>query len=85
MVANAMEGDPALRNIPANIFAVDPVPGPSNFQLEKVALDKNVKEIVSFFRLGRTRQRLFVCYSQDQFRYSGHYFSNGRPSRHFGR
>lgn len=60
MLANAMAGDPALRHIPVNIFAVDPVPGPLNFQLEKVALGKNVKEYVGFFARDE-RSKGFSC------------------------
>jgi hypothetical protein len=60
MLANAMAGDPALRNIPVNIFAVDPVPGTGNFQLEKVSLGKNVKEYVGFFARDE-RSKGFAC------------------------
>lgn len=60
MLANAMAGDPALRHIPVNIFAVDPVPGPLNFQLEKIHLGKNVKEYVGFYARDE-RSKGFAC------------------------
>lgn len=60
MLANAMAGDPALRHIPVNIFAIDPVPGISNFQLEKVHLGKNVKEYVAFYARDE-RSKGFSC------------------------
>lgn len=49
MLANAMLNDPALKHIPVNIFAVDPVPGPLNFQPERVQLGANVREYVGFY------------------------------------
>ena len=42
MLAHALEKHPYLRNIPVNIFAIDPVPGPDNFHLEQVSLPSNV-------------------------------------------
>lgn len=49
MMANQMFKDDELKNIPVNIFAIDPVPGPKNFQAERVTLGSNVKEYVGFF------------------------------------
>lgn len=49
MLANAMLKDTALKNIPVNIFAIDPVPGIGNFQDDKVKLGANVKEYVGFY------------------------------------
>lgn len=60
MLANAMYGDPALRHIPVNIFAVDPVPGPLNFQPEKVTLGKNVRHYVGFYARDE-RSKGFSC------------------------
>ncbi|MBB5673330.1 hypothetical protein ABQ039_013950 [Xanthomonas sp. WHRI 6108] len=44
MMANAMYADPQLRHICVNIFAIDPVPGPLNFQLNRTTLNTNVLE-----------------------------------------
>lgn len=60
MLANAMAWDPALRHIPVNIFAVDPVPGPLNYQPEKVELGQNVKEYVGFYARDE-RSKGFAC------------------------
>ncbi|CRY53877.1 Uncharacterised protein [Yersinia intermedia] len=60
MLANAMLGDPTLKTIPVNIFAVDPVPGPMNFQREKVTLGHNVKEYVAFYARDE-RSKGFSC------------------------
>lgn len=49
MLANAMLNDSALKNVPVNIFAVDPVPGLLNFQDSRVRLGSNVKEYVAFY------------------------------------
>lgn len=49
MMANIMLNDGILKDIPINIFAVDPVPGVSNFQPNRVTLGANVKEYVGFF------------------------------------
>lgn len=49
MLANAMLNDSALKHIPVNIFAVDPVPGLLNFQGNRVTLGSNVKEYVAFY------------------------------------
>jgi hypothetical protein len=43
MLAHALAKHPFLRNIPVNIFAFDPVPGPGNFKLEQVSLPSNVR------------------------------------------
>jgi hypothetical protein len=42
MLAHALAKHPFLKNIPVNIFAFDPVPGPGNFKLEQVSLPSNV-------------------------------------------
>lgn len=42
MMANAMLNDPELKNIPVNIFAIDPVTGPGNLQKVRTELGKNV-------------------------------------------
>ncbi|MEZ2862062.1 hypothetical protein [Proteus terrae] len=60
MLANAMLADSELKDIPVNIFAIDPVPGPLNFQPEKVALGKNVKEYVGFYAKDE-RSKGFTC------------------------
>ncbi|WP_158156109.1 hypothetical protein [Pseudomonas sp.] len=60
MLANAMLADPALKHIPVNIFAVDPVPGPLNFQPERVTLGPNVREYVGFFARDE-RSKGFAC------------------------
>lgn len=60
MLANAMLADPALKNIPVNIFAIDPVPGPLNFQNDKVTLGPNVKEYVAFYAQDE-RSKGFSC------------------------
>lgn len=49
MLANAMLLDPQLRDIPVNIFTIDPVPGPLNFQIDKTRLGANVREYVGFY------------------------------------
>ncbi|RON45138.1 hypothetical protein BK666_17155 [Pseudomonas frederiksbergensis] len=60
MLANALYNDIQLRDIPVNIFAIDPVPGISNFQNDKVKLDKNVKEYVAFYARDE-RSKGFCC------------------------
>lgn len=60
MLANALLANPATRQIPVNIFAVDPVPGPLNYQLEKVCLGKNVKQYVAFYSRDE-RSKGFSC------------------------
>ncbi|WP_032116144.1 hypothetical protein WH390_11415 [Candidatus Arsenophonus nilaparvatae] len=60
MLANAMLEDELLKEIPVNIFAIDPVPGPLNFQNEKVSLGKNVKEYVAFYAKDE-RSKGFCC------------------------
>jgi hypothetical protein len=60
MLANALYNDVQLRDIPVNIFAIDPVPGISNFQSEKVKLEKNVKEYVAFYARDE-RSKGFSC------------------------
>jgi hypothetical protein len=49
MLANAMFGDLELKEIPIRILAIDPVPGPRNFQANKISLKDNVKEYVGFY------------------------------------
>ncbi|MBI6154969.1 hypothetical protein JEP92_23165 [Serratia surfactantfaciens] len=60
MLANAMLSDPVLESVPVNIFAIDPVPGPLNFQQDKVSLGKNVKEYVAFYARDE-RSKGFSC------------------------
>ena len=60
MLANAMLNDSELKHIPVNIFAVDPVPGPLNFQSTRVELGKNVEEYVGFFARDE-RSKGFSC------------------------
>ena len=60
MLANAMFKDSALKNIPVNIFALDPVPGIGNFQDERVKLAANVKEYVGFYARDE-RSKGFSC------------------------
>jgi hypothetical protein len=60
MLANAMLKDTALKNIPVNIFAIDPVPGIGNFQDDKVKLGANVKEYVGFYARDE-RSKGFSC------------------------
>jgi hypothetical protein len=43
MLAHTLANHRFLKHIPVNIFAFDPVPGPSNFKLEQVSLPINVK------------------------------------------
>lgn len=60
MLANAMLKDNELKNIPVNIFALDPVPGTGNFQEDKVKLGANVKEYVGFYARDE-RSKGFCC------------------------
>ncbi|WP_454845066.1 hypothetical protein [Pseudomonas farris] len=60
MLANAMFKDSELKNIPVNIFAIDPVPGIGNFQDDKVKLGANVKEYVGFYARDE-RSKGFSC------------------------
>ncbi|MFF7060922.1 hypothetical protein [Pseudomonas sp. NPDC008258] len=60
MLANAMAQDPVLRDIPVNIFAIDPVPGVGNVQTERVTLAGNVKEYVGFYSRDE-RSKGFAC------------------------
>lgn len=60
MLANAMLADAVLKEIPVNIFTIDPVPGPLNFQTEKVTLGENVKEYVGFYAKDE-RSKGFSC------------------------
>jgi hypothetical protein len=64
MLANALLVDPALRKIPVNIFAIDPVPGPLNSQLEKITLSSNVKQYVAFYARDE-RSKGFACVIPD--------------------
>ena len=52
--------DPQLKSIPINIFALDPVPGISNFQEERIKLGANVKEYVGFYARDE-RSKGFSC------------------------
>ncbi|MDE9536593.1 hypothetical protein [Xenorhabdus bovienii] len=60
MLANAMLHDQVLKNIPVNIFAVDPVPGPLQFPNVITTLGNNVKEYVAFYALNE-RSKNFTC------------------------
>ena len=60
MLANALFNDSALKNIPVNIFAVDPVPGIGNFQEHRIRLNANVKEYVGFYARDE-RSKGFSC------------------------
>ncbi|TBN32853.1 hypothetical protein [Pseudomonas sp. BGI-2] len=60
MLANTMLNDNELKNIPVNIFALDPVPGTGNFQEDKVKLGANVKEYVGFYARDE-RSKGFSC------------------------
>ncbi|WP_339100732.1 hypothetical protein WKQ99_27230 [Pseudomonas atacamensis] len=60
MLANAMSRDAALKHIPVNIFAIDPVPGIGNFQENRVKLQSNVKEYVAFYARDE-RSKGFSC------------------------
>ncbi|WP_043204148.1 hypothetical protein [Pseudomonas putida] len=60
MLANAMAKDPVLRNVPVNIFAIDPVPGVGNVQAERTTLAANVREYVGFYSRDE-RSKGFAC------------------------
>ncbi|MFJ2321759.1 hypothetical protein [Pseudomonas sp. NPDC087817] len=60
MLANAMLKDTQLKNIPVNIFALDPVPGIGNFQEDRVKLGSNVKEYIAFYARDE-RSKGFSC------------------------
>lgn len=60
MLANAMAKDPVLRNVPVNIFAIDPVPGVGNVQAERIALAENVREYIGFYSRDE-RSKGFAC------------------------
>ncbi|MGE8153852.1 hypothetical protein ACQKP5_21740 [Pseudomonas vancouverensis] len=60
MLANSMLKDEALKHIPVNIFAIDPVPGVGNFQDDKVKLGANVREYAGFYAMDE-RSRGFSC------------------------
>lgn len=60
MLANAMAEDPDLKDIPVNIFAIDPVPGVGNVQTERVSLAGNVREYVGFYSRDE-RSKGFAC------------------------
>lgn len=49
MLANALAKEPKLAGIPVHIFAVDPVPGPRNFQPHRTTLPANVKSYVAVY------------------------------------
>jgi hypothetical protein len=49
MLANAMHSDPQLQHIPVNIFAIDPVPGTTNFQRNRTWIDDNVSNYVGIY------------------------------------
>jgi hypothetical protein len=60
MLANAMLADEALKKLPVNIFAIDPVPGIGNFDRHRVQLGENVKQYVGFFSRDE-RSKGFSC------------------------
>ncbi|MHC6227281.1 hypothetical protein ACYU03_21325 [Pseudomonas sp. X10] len=60
MLANAMARDPELKQVPVNIFAIDPVPGVGNLQSHRVELTANVKEYVGFYSRDE-RSKGFAC------------------------
>ena len=60
MMANQMLNDKELKNVPVNIFAIDPVPGPMNFNEERAILGANVEEYVGFFARDE-RSKGFSC------------------------
>ncbi|WP_422422244.1 hypothetical protein [Pseudomonas sp. GZD-222] len=60
MLANAMLADEALKELPVNIFAIDPVPGVGNFDRHRVQLGENVKQYVGFFSRDE-RSKGFSC------------------------
>ena len=60
MLANQMLNDTELKKVPVNIFAIDPVPGPMNFNEERAILGANVKEYVGFFARDE-RSKGFSC------------------------
>lgn len=60
MLANAMAKDPVLKQVPVNIFVIDPVPGVGNVQAQRVQLGSNVKEYVGFFSRDE-RSKGFAC------------------------
>lgn len=60
MLANAMAQDPELQHVPVNIFAIDPVPGIANVQLERLQLGANVKTYVGFYARDE-RSKGFAC------------------------
>ena len=49
MLANKMFQTPSLRHIPVRIFAIDPVPGKWNFQIERTKLAANVHQYVGIY------------------------------------
>lgn len=49
MMANAMAMDNAVKNIPVNIFAIDPVPGAGNFQSNRTTVPANVDNYVGIY------------------------------------
>lgn len=60
MLANAMLADDALKKLPVNIFAIDPVPGVINFERHRVQLGENVKQYVGFYSRDE-RSKGFSC------------------------
>lgn len=60
MLANALLADNQLKDLPVNIFAIDPVPGIGNFDRHRVQLGENVKQYVGFFSRDE-RSKGFAC------------------------
>lgn len=84
MLANAMLNDSALKTVPVNIFAVDPVPGLLNFQDSRVKLGSNVKEYVAFY--ARDERSLgFACVVPECDKTTKVHISHARPPRDLSR
>lgn len=80
LMANAMRKDPDLCNIPVNIFAIDPVPGPFRFNKKTTYIGKNVKEYYAIYaRDERTRAFGPIL---SKFHNTGPIHIYGLPGRH---
>lgn len=49
MFAHALAKDPKLKNIPVNVFVVDPVPGLGQFANDRTTIPANVKSYVAIY------------------------------------
>jgi hypothetical protein len=56
MLAHALVKHPYLKNIPVNIFAFDPVPGPDNFHLEQISVPSNVNAYTALIAEDESRK-----------------------------